>query len=598
MKYCAAVSLAIAAALAATAPAHAVERNERADYVLSSPYEELTPAEIAAAKQAAKRRKVDTLSVCADPGNMPLSDNKRQGFQNKIIEVVADQLGAKVSYFWRPYLERGLTRETFANNECDILLDMPADARSVLTSIPIYRSTYVLVYLTDKHYDFKSLDDPRLKSLRIGTYQHSALRIVLARYGIKNLDSIAVISSDADLRPENQPWRQVQQVIDGKLDVVGVWGPFAGWLKTMKHEPITIQPVNLMEDQVPLEFSLAIGVQSTDVVLKFMLDNALKAKHEEIAAILNEFGVPLVQCSDCVVTGDIPSHGSYDKQIAKRYEDRYLKSATKRERTSAAASHQVVSQERLESWLAEGADLAAELNNAVLAFDKERVEFLLSKGADVNELDSQGYTPLLTAVRNRNSELAALLLNAGADPDRPDSDGVTPLVHAINRNHVPSIELLVKRGADTEKENPQGYTPLEIAIGEDKLFAARALIEAGADVNAANGKQKITPLMLVASQLAPQARATHIAAGPTPVDIAQELIAKGANVNAKSAAGVTPLMVAAGHDNGPMIGLLLAKGADPATKNNVGKTALDIARDARHDVAATALQLLSGAVPN
>ena len=119
--------------LVAAASADAAERKE---FDLSTPYEQLTPAEIAAAKQAAKRRKITTLSVCADPGNMPLSDNKRQGFQNKIIEAVAQQLGAQVSYFWRPYLERGLTRETFANDECDILLDMPSDSSSVLTRIP------------------------------------------------------------------------------------------------------------------------------------------------------------------------------------------------------------------------------------------------------------------------------------------------------------------------------------------------------------------------------------------------------------------------------------------------------------------------------
>ena len=128
--------------------ASSAEAVERKEYDLSTPYEQLTPAEIAAAKQAAKRRKISTLSVCADPGNMPLSDNAQEGYQNKIIEAVAEQLGARVSYFWRPYLERGLTRETFANDECDILLDMPA-ASSVLTTIPIYRSTYVFAYLSD-----------------------------------------------------------------------------------------------------------------------------------------------------------------------------------------------------------------------------------------------------------------------------------------------------------------------------------------------------------------------------------------------------------------------------------------------------------------
>jgi quinoprotein dehydrogenase-associated probable ABC transporter substrate-binding protein len=571
---------------------------ERKEYDLSTPYEQLTPAEIASAKQAAKRRKISTLSVCADPGNMPLSDNKQQGYQNKIIEAVAEHLGARVSYFWRPYLERGLTRETFANNECDILLDMPSDSSSILTTIPIYRSTYVFAYLTDRHYNFKGLDDIRLKDLKIGTYQHSAIRIVLANLGIKNLESLAIITPDADLRPENQPWRQVEKVVDGQLDVVGVWGPFAGWVKKVKGAPITIQPINILIDDVPLEFSLSIGVQNTDVVLKFVLDHALMDKKDEISKILADYGVPLVQCSDCVVAGDLPSHGAYDKAVAKKYEERYLKSAAAVPATKAAAEDQIVSQKRLEEWLASGADINAELNNAVMAFDPERTKFLLSKGADVNMINDQGYAPLHTAARSRNSDLVALLLEHGADPNLPDADGMSPLVHAVMRNHVPSIKALAAKGADVEKENRQGYTPLEIAIGEDQLFAAGALIKAGAKVGAANGKQKITPLMLVASQLSAQARTTHLAGGPTPVDIAEQLIEHGAEVDAKSAAGVTALMVAAGHNNAPMIGLLLGKGANPALKNNLGKTALDVAREAHNDVAISALQLLSVPQPN
>ena len=104
--------------------------------------------------------------------------------------------------------------------------------------------------------------------------------------------------------------------------------------------------------------------------------------------------------------------------------------------------------------------------------------------------------------------------------------------------------------------------------------------------------------MLVASQLASRLERRTSPRGPTPMDIADELIERGADVNAKSAAGVTALMVAAGHNNAPMIGLLLGKGANPATKNNLGKTALDVAREARNDVAIGALQLLSVPQPN
>ena len=83
-------------------------------------------------------------------------------------------------------------------------------------------------------------------------------------------------------------------------------------------------------------------------------------------------------------------------------------------------------------------------------------KFLIGKGADVNKLNDQGYAPLHTAARNRNSRLVELLLEHKADPNLPDSDGVTPLVHAINRNHVPSIELLARRGADIERRRQEG----------------------------------------------------------------------------------------------------------------------------------------------
>ena len=134
-------------------------------------------------------------------------------------ELMGRAMGTGVSYFWRPYLERGLTRETFANNECDILLDMPADYESLLTTIPIYRSTYVLAYRDDSALHFEDLDDPRLKTLRLGAFQHSGIRLALAKHGVRDNVSIHVISHDADLSPEKQPWRQVQEVVDGDLDV-------------------------------------------------------------------------------------------------------------------------------------------------------------------------------------------------------------------------------------------------------------------------------------------------------------------------------------------------------------------------------------------
>jgi hypothetical protein len=132
-----------------------------------------------------------------------------------------------------------LTRSTLDADQCDVMLDMPLGADDVQTTVALYRTTYVLAYRSDRAYDFKSLDDPRLKKLKVGVYETSGIREALAYHDVRNVE-IHYLSHDADLVPEHQPSYQVQQVIDGKLDVAAVWGPLAGYFKAMKQAPITI----------------------------------------------------------------------------------------------------------------------------------------------------------------------------------------------------------------------------------------------------------------------------------------------------------------------------------------------------------------------
>lgn len=578
-------------AIAAPPAAPAPTASKLKEYTKSKNFDDLTHAEHTAAKSEARNRKLRVLRVCADPGNMPMSNDKAEGYQNKIIETLVEDLGGSVSYFWRPYHERGITRETFENNECDVLLDMPSTLTTFLTTEPIYRTTYVLATRSDKNIDIKGLDDAQLKTLRVGVFQHSGLREALERRGVGNLD-LHIISYDTDLRPETQPWQQVQKVIDGRLDVAGVWGPFAGWLAKMKGAPVKIQAANVMEDQVPLEFDLGIGMRQNDVLLKYMLDWALQRKQKEVAQILADYGVPLVQCSKCTVQGDLPSNGAIYQRLRNVSTDRYLKQAEPAKLSKDATPDQVVTAERVEAWLKEGADLNTELVNAITANDHDRVRLLIEKGADVNVPDNGGSPPIHIAARTRNAPLVEILADKGADVNKKDNDGFTALLGAINRNHVPTVEMLVKKGADVELVTPQGITPLTWAIGDGKLFAAKALIGGGANVNSVSGYESVTPLMTVATQLAAKTRAGFIAAGPSPVEIAELMIAKGAQVNARSKDGVTALMIAAGHNNAPMIGLLLRSGADAALKNSSGQTALDIAKLADHTAAIGAFKVL------
>jgi hypothetical protein len=111
------------------------------------------------------------LRVCADPGNLPLSNNRGEGFENKIAALLAGSMGTTVQYYYRPSIERGLTRTTLYADECDLMMDMPLDSERVLTTEAIYRTTFVLAYRNDKGLTIKSLDDPRLKKLKVGVYQ-------------------------------------------------------------------------------------------------------------------------------------------------------------------------------------------------------------------------------------------------------------------------------------------------------------------------------------------------------------------------------------------------------------------------------------------
>ena len=584
-----ALATVLAAAILTVAAGHAYAANP--GFRANKEYDELTAAEKTAAKAAGKKafetKSLGPLRVCGDPGNMPLSSMDGAGFQNKIMDVLARSMGSSVINFWRPYLERGITRQTFETNDCDVLVDMPSVYAGVLTTTPVYRTTYVLAWRSDRGLDLAGLDDPKLKDLKIGVYQTSAIREVLKRRGLASNVVVHTVSHNGDLLPEQQPTFQVQQVLDGKLDVAAVWGPFAGWFPAMKKEPLAVLPVNLQEDEVPLEFDLSLGVRPTNVVLKFALDYALEANRTEIEKILRDYGVPLVKCSRCVVAGDLPAHGSYTKPFNVMEGPRV-----------EAPPDQRVTRERLEAWLAEGADVQTELANAALASDPERIRFLIEKGADINKHDAQGYGALQAAARNRSDKIIPLLVELKADVNGRDKDGFTALIHAAERNHVATIRALVAAGADLEASVDGGFGPLSLAIESGKFLAAKALIEIGANVNAVAGTDRITPIMVAASQLAVGESAKEIERrqGLRSTDIATALVERGANVNAANAHGVTALMIASARGNIPMLGLLLEAGADPNLKSKAGKTAIDIAHENLNEDAVKSITLFEATI--
>lgn len=510
-------------------------------------------------------KKMGSLRICADPGNMPITSDKGDGFSNKIATIIAEGMGTHTSYFYRPYLERGLTRQTFDNNECDILMDMTSDDDRMMTTIPVYRSTFVLAHRNDKGITIKSLDDPKLlNDYKVGVFQHSAIRTVLQEHGInRNNTVVRTIAHDADLRPERQPHMDVQLMIDGKLDVAAIWGPMAGWYKTMKNAPIEIVPVNMMDDRTPMEFSLAIGMRKNAKDLKAAIEAVMLKEKDKIKKVLDEYGVPLVKCEDCVVSGDLPSHGAYKSLVRKAYVPL---------QSDVAALPAMV-----DDALKQGSTLERELHNATIARDNTRIEYLLKRGAKVNAKDTEGQTPLMVAAKSGDLSVLNGLLEYKANPDAQDNDGWTAAMYAVRSNEPKIFRLLGKHKADFNLINKDGATALAMAVSDNKANAAVAMLDNNANPDFAMGAGKYNALMLAVTK--------------GNQTLAQTLLQYKANPNAKNAGGVTPLMIAAHKNQDMIVSLLLKAGAKMEMKDDEGKTALVIAKE--NDAQKALIQLQS-----
>ncbi len=510
-------------------------------------------------------KKMDSLRICADPGNMPITSDKGDGFSNKIATIIAEGMGTHTSYFYRPYLERGLTRQTFDNNECDILMDMTSDDDRMMTTIPVYRSTFVLAHRNDKGITIKSLDDPKLlNDYKVGVFQHSAIRTVLQEHGInRNNTVVRTIAHDADLRPERQPHMDMQLMIDGKLDVAAIWGPMAGWYKTMKNAPIEIVPVNMMDDRTPMEFSLAIGMRKNAKDLKAAIEAVMIQEKDKIKKVLDEYGVPLVKCEDCVVSGDLPSHGAYQSLVRKAYVPLQSDVATLPAMVDDA--------------LKQDSTLERELHNATIARDNTRIEYLLKRGAKVNAKDTEGQTPLMVAAKSGDLSVLNGLLEYKANPNAQDNDGWTAAMYAVRSNEPKIFRLLGKHKADFNLTNKDGATALAMAVSDNKANAAVAMLDNNANPDFAMGAGKYNALMLAVTK--------------GNQTLAQTLLQYKANPNAKNAGGVTPLMIAAHKDQDMIVSLLLKAGAKMEMKDDEGKTALVIAKE--NDAKKALIQLQS-----
>ncbi|HZY30794.1 MAG TPA: substrate-binding domain-containing protein [Candidatus Methylomirabilis sp.] len=231
------------------------------------------------------------LRVCGDPDNLPFSNKKREGFENKIAEVIAKELGAELTYFWWPH-QRGLIRSTLKAGQCDVLISVPHGWEPVLWTKPYYRSGYVIVYPKDRGLKITSLNDPILKQLKIGVYINSPPAEALAENGIvKNVVGYNLLY---DYR-QDRPGKIIEDLIAGEIGVAVVWGPVAGhYTRKLNASHLEIVPLQGGGSSTPFTFEFSMGVREGNKALKVQLEEALSKRQAEIQKILEDYGVPLL----------------------------------------------------------------------------------------------------------------------------------------------------------------------------------------------------------------------------------------------------------------------------------------------------------------
>jgi mxaJ protein len=239
------------------------------------------------------------LRVCADPNNLPFTNQKLQGFENELADLIARDLGATVRYTWWPQ-RRGFIRNTLKAGACDVVLGIPSSFELALATRPYYRSTYVFVSRKDRGIKVRSFDDPALKKLRIGVQMigddgyNAPPAHALASRGITG--NVVGYTVYGDYSQPNPPARIVEAVARGEIDLAVVWGPLAGYFASRQRVPLTIVPVSPQIDMpfLPFVFDISMGVRREDVKLQAELDGILERRRPEIDALLDRYGVPRI----------------------------------------------------------------------------------------------------------------------------------------------------------------------------------------------------------------------------------------------------------------------------------------------------------------
>jgi quinoprotein dehydrogenase-associated probable ABC transporter substrate-binding protein len=236
------------------------------------------------------------LRVCADPRNMPFSNQKGEGLENKLAELLAQKLGKSVAYTWYPQAP-GFVRNTLGAYKCDVIMGYPQGNDIVQSTNPYYRTAYALVFKPANGFDgIDSLADPRLKDKRIGIVAGTPPATLLAVNGL--MTSAKPYPLVIDTRFDSSAEAMMKDLAAGDIDVGVLWGPMAGYYAKQTVPPMTVVPLTKETGGPRMAYHITMGVRGADQEWKRLLNRLIADNQPAINRLLLSYGTPLLDEKD------------------------------------------------------------------------------------------------------------------------------------------------------------------------------------------------------------------------------------------------------------------------------------------------------------
>ena len=241
------------------------------------------------------------LRVCADPSNLPFSNEKGEGFENKLAELLAAKLNKSLAYTWYPQ-SSGFVRNTLGSHRCDMIPGFPQGDELVQSTNPYYRTAYALVVRPDS--DLAAVDtlaDPRIRDKRIGIVAGTPPATYISVYG--EMPKAKPYPLVVDTRVDSSSQAMMKDLASGEIDAAVLWGPMAGYYAARANPPMRVTLLLKERGGPPLSFRIAMGVRGTDQNWKRDLNRLIAENQGEINQLLIGFGVPLLDEQGRQITG-------------------------------------------------------------------------------------------------------------------------------------------------------------------------------------------------------------------------------------------------------------------------------------------------------